>query len=313
MRRFILEIMLFFAVQIPLVVFLIARFPTLDNEMMAIHIDKQHRAAMLAGGPRVFMVGGSSVAYGYHSEIVEEELGIPAVNLGISGHTGFDFQLSEAEQTARKGDVVVVSIEYLVLGKPQLVNNDFLFATLMCRPQSISFVPLPRLKVLLDGGLPVIRVLIRSAIRGRRNSPLYTRDGFNEYGDFVRMRGQPSQYLPPQPGEPGPVIDDDGRLEAYVDRIDGFIRRCEARGIRVFLMYCPYAPAHFATHSRPIRLIAAALNERFGDRLLCKPEETVFPNAMIADWVYHIGDEAGKIYSRLMAQRVKEKLGAPSR
>src|SRR5262245_28664558 len=62
-------------------------------------------------GPRIILFGGSNVAFGLDAELIQKELGVPAINDGL--HIGLGIvPLRELEQFIHEGDVIIISLEY---------------------------------------------------------------------------------------------------------------------------------------------------------------------------------------------------------
>lgn len=62
-------------------------------------------------GRKVVIIGGSSLAFGLRSDLLEEELGIPVVNFGLYANLGMKYMLDVAEDFIGKDDIVIVAPE----------------------------------------------------------------------------------------------------------------------------------------------------------------------------------------------------------
>ena len=69
--------------------------------------DKVHRLKTV-NGSRIILVGNSNVAFGINSQKLEEEMGLPVVNLGLHGGLGNAFHEEAAKFNINKGDIVVI-------------------------------------------------------------------------------------------------------------------------------------------------------------------------------------------------------------
>lgn len=77
-------------------------------------------AAVRAESPRtpiIFFTGGSSTAFSIDPAIIEEELGMPAFNLGLPVAAGARYILHQAMRHTKPGDILVVCLE------PDLLTN----------------------------------------------------------------------------------------------------------------------------------------------------------------------------------------------
>jgi hypothetical protein len=73
-------------------------------------IIKRHIAETLPG-PRILFVGGSSTLFGIDAKAVGDDLGLPAINMGLHAGMFLERLLAVAEEVARKGDVLVLPLE----------------------------------------------------------------------------------------------------------------------------------------------------------------------------------------------------------
>jgi hypothetical protein len=78
--------------------------------------------------PRVLIMGGSNVVFAINSERMKDELGLPVVNTGLHGEVVIN-SMREMQPYIRKGDIVVVMLEYeLFASQNALDGNDFFIA-----------------------------------------------------------------------------------------------------------------------------------------------------------------------------------------
>jgi hypothetical protein len=83
----------------------------LDENYFATIADK-HKYAQSIQKPKIILAGGSNLAFGISSDSIQKTLNRPVVNLGLYVGFGLDFILQEALSEVKKGDLVILSIEY---------------------------------------------------------------------------------------------------------------------------------------------------------------------------------------------------------
>jgi hypothetical protein len=74
------------------------------------------------GEPKVLFVGGSSVDLGISAEQAEQQLGRPAVNMGLIAPLGAKYLTDQVKKVAVEGDVVVLALEYNLYDWPGASN-----------------------------------------------------------------------------------------------------------------------------------------------------------------------------------------------
>src|SRR5262249_39102967 len=109
MRRFLAEMALFSFLQAGVLVALHQLHARRADGYLAATLDKEHRLATLPGR-RVVLIGGSNLAFGMDSAVVERLTGRPVVNVGLYGNFGVAFMLDEARRGLRPGDATVIAM-----------------------------------------------------------------------------------------------------------------------------------------------------------------------------------------------------------
>jgi len=310
MHRFLRKILLFALVQGILGAVLAASYlPELDGYLAA-GVDKRRRAAE-PEGPRILLVGGSSVAFGFHSPALEEALGRAVVNLGGQGSQGLDFRLREALDLARPGDLVVLSLEYQVLLSRDAALGLTLWRTLESDPDAAQYTRWAEWKRLLDDGHLFLRHTLRRSIQRRLNGRWpegklpYRRDAFNNHGDVV------AHYDMDPPGygrEPFRLRFPDDDLDWAAARLRRFCDVAHERGVRVVLFH----PAVPEERARPLADDLARLDTRLRESLevpvLNRPSEGFRAREDFFNSTYHLTGDAGAAQTQMLAERLKPLL-----
>jgi len=80
----------------------------------------RHKDAALARipGPRLLLVGGSAVHFGFDADRITTALGVETFNYGAHGGLDLTYLLDRAERVARPGDTVLLAIEYPLYRTP---------------------------------------------------------------------------------------------------------------------------------------------------------------------------------------------------
>jgi hypothetical protein len=100
MRRLLFQAILFGAIQLGLFLALWQMAARNTDDYLAASLDKEYRLATLPG-PRVVFVGGSNVAFGLDSAIIERWTGRRSVNMGLYVNLGLPFMLDEVRAGLR--------------------------------------------------------------------------------------------------------------------------------------------------------------------------------------------------------------------
>jgi hypothetical protein len=149
-------------------------------------IDKVQRLESIHQ-PKIILVGNSNLSFGIHSEMIEEEFGMPVVNLGFHGGVGNAFHENVARINIEEGDIVIVCHSNYsddnTIFDIMLAWNTIEYHSDLWKILRTSDIPD------MAGGYP--KYVFESAmiwVRGHANmtnDSCYSRSAFNEYGDVV--------------------------------------------------------------------------------------------------------------------------------
>ncbi len=84
--------------------------PALPNGYMAAFIDKLERANSISSS-KIILMGGSSVAFGIRSDMLEKSLEMPVVNMGLHAGLGQTFCMDLAKKVICEGDIIIIMPE----------------------------------------------------------------------------------------------------------------------------------------------------------------------------------------------------------
>src|SRR5215212_5179389 len=82
-----------------------------DDSYIAAVLEKD-RLIRDTPSPKIILVGGSNLAFGIDSHMLEDSLGVHVVNMGLYAKLGLRYMLAQVKPYIRKGDLVLVVPEY---------------------------------------------------------------------------------------------------------------------------------------------------------------------------------------------------------
>lgn len=157
-------------------------------------IDKVNRLETI-DKPKIILVGNSNLAYGIDSQMIEEAIGMPVVNLGLHGGLGNKFLERIALLKINKDDLIIIChSDYS--DKDELKQADLAWITL---ENHWELWKIPDIKMWTEL-LPAMPDYTFNALslywsgRGNHSSDeIYARKAFNIYGDNISYR-ESGQY-----------------------------------------------------------------------------------------------------------------------
>lgn len=280
------------------------------NDYARASVLKHDRLTSLSS-PKIVLIGGSNLAYGIDSAVIEQETKCPVVNMGINGYLGSRFMLEEVTRDLRKSDIAVISFEYqnfynsvegistdqLMLAKanPRLWSS----LTLMQKLRAIASLPLAAQQKIFR--------IIKSATPKSVNEAvdltekIETYSGFNKFGDLTSHL----QYEWP--------YDDVDRFELSSRTIDStilpllqsFADRLGQRGVHVVYSYSPLKRDFYEIHEQAIATLHKRVSAARPLTVLHPPATLVFDAPMFFDSIYHLNAKGRAVRSRLLAQDIR--------
>lgn len=268
-------------------------------------VDK-HAYADKTKSPRIIFCGGSNIAFGIDSKMIEEKTGLPAVNMGLNGSLGLDFILNQARYVARPNDIVIISVEYNL--SPE---GSYKFKQEAARiyPPAANFFRHTMSQRVNDFFVSDLQHnfyitfsnLTRRKLREFPKNVVYSRSSFNENGDVVRN-------FDPHPSHdflkkfelnhiPNPDIAPLNSFKAYADE----------HKIRVYFLYPSLDELAYKPKQRIISIIENEYREGMHIPMLNKAEDSVFPDSLFYDTEYHLIPAGKKIRTKKILDMLKEK------
>ena len=252
-------------------------------------IDKMARLKSLTG-PKLVLIGNSNLPFGVDSEMLEDEFGVPVVNMGLHGGLGNAFHEQMARTNVQSGDLyVVVHTEYDDddgIGNPDLVwitleNHWGLYRLL--RPKDWGVVK--------DSFSTYFRKALalyvdRSGNAFSAEDP-YNRHAFNKYGDNAF----------PRPCQSGDIIPFDEQTvsqasDACIDRLNELNAYLTARGATMLVALYPIAYGTYTPDTDEYYDLMETLTERLDCPVISYPADYMYDYEDFYDTFFHLTDNS---------------------
>ncbi len=307
MRKFIIKAVLFAALQAVALAMLVATCPVDKDSYLRATRDK-HSLLDKAPPPRIIFAGGSSVSFGIDSEAVKQHTPYNPVNMGLHVYLGLQFILTEATECLKKGDVLVLSIEYVLLDRVT-THREMVDIVLDHRRKSASYIGPDNIKPFMDNILAfVIKKADAFAWRHVMRHPKkakkpYSRSSFNSYGDVIAHRSIDAERIS---GMSSHVYYRRGRLDKVIDRLNRLHAEVAGRGASVYFFYPPVPVQFHEKQKTQIEMIDLSLRDRMTIPILNSPSEMAYSEEMFYDSIYHLNWEGTVQRTKQIIERVME-------
>ena len=292
-KRFAKRVAAFLALQLVVLLSLVASYRVERESFLAASLAKQRRLRE-SKSPRVLLVGGSCVALGFRSPLLAGALERDVVNLGMQGSLGLDIKLAEVGERVADGDLVVLSLEYHHYGGG-IADGITMWGWLEQDWSRWRLLALGDGKKMLDTAHLYLRNVATSTIRDRllghrlRAPRPFNPASFNEYGDVEAHRGMASPGIKGGPLS-GSVFSDDAFDEA-MHALALFEARARERGAQVVIFLPPIA----RSRAEPILGVLQGIEERLRSGpipVINTVESGLWADDRFFDTIYHLTYDA---------------------
>lgn len=277
-------------------------------------IDKHKRLESLTT-PKIILMGGSSMAFGVKSDLLERELGMSVVNMSLAGLLGATFMLNEVAPSVSSGDLVVFGLEYDYYGNR--LGERTSLQLLEYYPPSILFIPRFAWKRFLDrDALPLISALAQKSVMPNYPAPSddpgaeYARDGFNPWGDYVANHRRSSRILTlpldSMRMRPGRALPPGSEVR---ERLTSFSKLCDRKGAKFVVTWPPHVREALDQIAPGVAQLVDGLRETPGVVLLDSPEDYAYERRYFYDASYHTTGEGAERRTRTLIDHIRRYLG----
>ncbi len=196
---------------------------------------------------KIVVVGGSSVAFGLDSALLEEYMGMPVVNFGLYADLGTRLMLELSRDHIGEGDIVIIAPEL----DAQTLSMYFSWEnTLKAFDDDMSMLgeldrSVDEWLFSINGFWQLASAKLKYMIRGEKPNPddVYNANNFNEYGDIDKTKFprenniMKSHYLT---GANYAVDLDPSIVEPeFLEYLNAYIKECKEKGATVYFTWCP--------------------------------------------------------------------------
>lgn len=283
--------------------------PSSKNAYLATIADKMNLLNSVPS-PRLLLMSGSSMAFGVDSDLLTKELEIPVINASLNFLLGSRFMMDELKATVRKGDIVLITLEYVVSSKG--IYEEKIGASDFYPPAKewIHFTSLTeKIGAYSVHGLTDFKLLIEEAWSGTRRKPIdindttsvFFRKCFAKNGDLIGHLNNP------QPKFEVPEISDDVEFSKQIQDLNDFEDFAKQKGVTVFFTFPSYVESGYEKNMAVIKKIEQQFRDNLNFTILGSPEYSVMDDKFFFDNVYHPNAQGRKIFSSRIIELLEQE------
>lgn len=265
-------------------------------------------------GRRIVFVGGSGVAFGIDSGLVERELpDYTAVNFGMYAALGTRVMLDLSADSLREGDIVILCPEQQEQALSGYLGSEYLWQGVDGAFYLLSQIDRGDWGS-LAGAFPAFAASkLRYTVTGKtpQIEGVYTRSAFDEYGDIVSPLCD-SNRMPGGYDTNTPILfQPDLISEEFIDAVNRYADSLSQRGIAVWYHFCPMNELAVETGA-DIDGYYDLLQEKLHCPIIGNPSDAVLEAEWFYDTNFHLNASGKTVYTRQMIRDIKAVLGDSS-
>ncbi len=306
------------AILIPCGFFLgmIAPLPDTYSETFVAQLGNKFDRLCTIKEPKVILIGGSSVAFGFDSGSLSEALGMPVVNFGLYATLGTKLMLDLSKANIGEGDIIILSPELNAQTLSLYFNAESTWQAMEGHPAMLRYVGTDDLASMAGAFYDYGITKFGYHRDGVKLSPtgVYRSDSFNEYGDIKFSR--PHNTLYEATGLPYDTanrisLTPDIVSEDFIDYVNKYVDFCEDRGATVYFAFCPMNKAALVEESNEESMIR--LFDYFATALDCKvitsPGDALYEGEYFYDTNFHLNDAGVTLHTKRVADALYREMG----
>ncbi len=305
MKKYIINVLIFSLV-ISFIILVGLFIPRVTkNQNLYYSLKDKHDRLLNFEGQRIILVGGSNLSFGINSGMIEEELGIPVVNMGLHAGLGLKFMLDDIRNDIRKNDIVILSPEYSLFFDNNWYGTTPMIEMFIINPEVYKNINFKNNKSII-GDLPnialknILKYLISSYysfLGKKKNIGVYERKSFNKYGDVIAHYNLDNEiYDSPK------ILGDSLNYEAF-NYVKIFKEEIENKGALFIYINCSINEKSLINNSQKINFI----NKHLKKLSITKGELIeIYPDSLFFNSHYHLNKKGVEIRTQNIINKLKD-------
>ena len=300
--EFAVKLIMLFAISFVFAVCIV--MPQYRAGYMAAFIDKLEREENILE-PKIILMGDSNVAYGIDSVMIEKELGMPVVNMGMHGGLGETFCMDIAKEGIRQGDLIVI-VPGVYYYEPKLADGTLAWLLLENDLSLLQRVDKRDYSTLLKGYPAYLKralALWKSQAGNLADDApnIQDRNSFNEYGD-IRSVGSTNIMEGGYIQEVYPV----NICYDLMDYFNEYNRYVQKKGATMVLAAPPFMETILENGYTTVEGLEENLMQALDFPVISDYKDYVYPQEYFYNTNLHLNDKGKEIRTMQLIEDIRE-------
>lgn len=268
-------------------------------------------------GPKIVLVGGSNVAFGVDSALMEDLLSqagesYTVCNFGLYAAVGTSAMLSLSEKYLNAGDRVVLAIEPTSETFSTYFGATAFWKCAESSPELLLNVNSSQKSALVGNYLAYLQERVEIFRSGILPQPAdsYAKASFDDSCNMIYDRAGNVMALGYDTGNP---IDlDDMTISAdFAEQVNGYCRRLKAKGVAVYLSFSPMdRGAMVSADADTMQAFFDLCNRTFDCPVISDPNRYVLDSGWFYDTNFHLNTPGARLRTYRLTEDLLNQLGS---
>ena len=269
-------------------------------------IQRKYEKLKNTEGPKILVIGGSNVGFGFDAVKVEEETGWTVTNMGLHAGFGHLFNTEIAKNYIGEGDIVLLAYEYGLNSTAfeKMGEVNLIMKAIDNKLEMYREIPLKNMPEILGN---LFKYAKSKAEKQTLASGIYSSASFDAEGNMIATR---EKYIikdyADNIGTYG-VIDGSSLVASekelvYLKELKEFI---ENRGASVYFVAPVLLEDAYRGTEQNLLAYAKELERITGIQYISNPFEYVFPSEYMYDTIYHCNDKGEEKRTELVIKDLR--------
>jgi len=253
--------------------------------------------------PRIIFVGGSNLSFGLNSQEIKDSLHINPINTAIAQSLGIKYILESTMPYVKKGDIVVLALEYIHFFRDWEYASENLFRTIVDgNKKNISLLSFKQMYNCFPyTGKFVLSKFDKNEYINVKESDVYSINSFNKYGDVdahwdLKNRDSGLSSVG--------MIDTTTYNPKVIDEIKSVANKLQEKSCVLLISYPCIQETTFNNQKEAIRKVE---KEYFvnGFTILGCPQRYMMPDSLMFDTEYHLNKQGVERRTKLLIEDLR--------
>lgn len=294
--KFMGKLILFF---IMVVAFCFYVMPQYKNDYLAALLDKMERLKSI-DEPKIVLVGNSNLVFGIQSEMIEKELGMPVVNMGLHGGIGNVFHERMAQCHVTEGDIYILC-HTSYADDDSLSDEVLVWSAIEDHFELWELLRISDIYPMLKNYPTYLKRCLALYSGGRGNidnGGMYARSAFNEYGDVCLERNENGYTF--QDSVVPPKIND-----ITINRINELNQWLEEQGATLLVAAYPIGEGELTAPKETFEAFQKELEERLDCEVISQYTDYMYDYDYFYDTNFHLTSEGAEIRTEQLIKDIQ--------